>query len=75
ELDRVRIEKWRQRTIELENIYWDEENIKEDNINVKQNKAHEIKNYKKTNRSTNNTFAPTNTQTQLLMQAKITQKI
>ncbi|HFI0533131.1 TPA: 2-amino-4-hydroxy-6-hydroxymethyldihydropteridine diphosphokinase [Streptococcus suis] len=41
ELDRVRIEKWGQRTIDLDIIFWDEENIQEENLIVPHPYAHE----------------------------------
>lgn len=41
ELDRVRIEKWGQRTIDLDVIFWDEENIQEENLIVPHPYAHE----------------------------------
>ncbi len=41
ELDRVRIEKWGQRTIDLDIIFWDEEKIQEENLIVPHPYAHE----------------------------------
>ncbi|MEG3270108.1 2-amino-4-hydroxy-6-hydroxymethyldihydropteridine diphosphokinase [Streptococcus suis] len=41
ELDRVRIEKWGQRTIDLDIIFWDEQVIEEENLIVPHPYAHE----------------------------------
>ncbi|HFI0256314.1 TPA: 2-amino-4-hydroxy-6-hydroxymethyldihydropteridine diphosphokinase [Streptococcus suis] len=41
DLDRVRIEKWGQRTIDLDIIFWDEERIEEANLLVPHPYAHE----------------------------------
>ncbi len=41
ELDRVRIEKWGQRTIDLDIIFWDEQVIDEENLIVPHPYAHE----------------------------------
>ncbi|HFI0025283.1 TPA: 2-amino-4-hydroxy-6-hydroxymethyldihydropteridine diphosphokinase [Streptococcus suis] len=41
DLDRVRIEKWGQRTIDLDIIFWDEEKIQEENLIVPHPYAHE----------------------------------
>ncbi|MDG4504737.1 2-amino-4-hydroxy-6-hydroxymethyldihydropteridine diphosphokinase [Streptococcus suis] len=41
ELDRVRIEKWGQRTIDLDIIFWDEEKIQEEDLIVPHPYAHE----------------------------------
>ncbi|WP_105145178.1 2-amino-4-hydroxy-6-hydroxymethyldihydropteridine diphosphokinase, partial [Streptococcus suis] len=41
ELDRVRIEKWGQRTVDLDIIFWDEEKIQEENLIVPHPYAHE----------------------------------
>ncbi|HEM6220386.1 TPA: 2-amino-4-hydroxy-6-hydroxymethyldihydropteridine diphosphokinase [Streptococcus suis] len=41
DLDRVRIEKWGQRTIDLDIIFWDEEVIEEENLIVPHPYAHE----------------------------------
>lgn len=41
ELDRVRIEKWGQRTIDLDIIFWDEQAIREENLQVPHPYAHE----------------------------------
>lgn len=40
ELDRVRIEKWGQRTIDLDIIFWDEEKIQEEDLIVPHPYAH-----------------------------------
>ncbi|HEP1844863.1 TPA: 2-amino-4-hydroxy-6-hydroxymethyldihydropteridine diphosphokinase [Streptococcus suis] len=41
DLDRVRIEKWGQRTIDLDIIFWDEEKIQDENLIVPHPYAHE----------------------------------
>ncbi|HFU4450830.1 TPA: 2-amino-4-hydroxy-6-hydroxymethyldihydropteridine diphosphokinase [Streptococcus suis] len=41
ELDRVRIEKWGQRTIDLDIIFWDDQVIREENLQVPHPYAHE----------------------------------
>ncbi|HEM5491386.1 TPA: 2-amino-4-hydroxy-6-hydroxymethyldihydropteridine diphosphokinase [Streptococcus suis] len=41
DLDRVRVEKWGQRTIDLDIIFWDEEKIQEENLIVPHPYAHE----------------------------------
>ncbi|HEM5650387.1 TPA: 2-amino-4-hydroxy-6-hydroxymethyldihydropteridine diphosphokinase [Streptococcus suis] len=41
ELDRVRIEKWGQRTIDLDIVFWDEQVIEEENLIVPHPYAHE----------------------------------
>lgn len=41
DLDRVRIEKWGQRTIDLDIIFWDEQVIREENLQVPHPYAHE----------------------------------
>ncbi|MEG3308104.1 2-amino-4-hydroxy-6-hydroxymethyldihydropteridine diphosphokinase [Streptococcus suis] len=41
DLDRVRIEKWGQRTIDLDIIFWDEQVIEEENLIVPHPYAHE----------------------------------
>lgn len=41
DLDRVRIEKWGERTIDLDIIFWDEETIGEDNLLVPHPYVHE----------------------------------
>lgn len=41
DLDRVRIEKWGQRTIDLDIIFWDDQVIEEENLQVPHPYAHE----------------------------------
>ncbi|HFI0419943.1 TPA: 2-amino-4-hydroxy-6-hydroxymethyldihydropteridine diphosphokinase [Streptococcus suis] len=41
DLDRVRIEKWGQRTIDLDIIFWDDQVIREENLQVPHPYAHE----------------------------------